>query len=220
MPRVHVVLQGECLNVIAERYGFSDYRTIYEAAENKALRKRRPNPNVLFPGDRLVIPDRKTKAVQASTSRAHRFVYQRPRWTRQVKLKLQDASGEALADMPYKLVVGTGADRVEFEGTTDGSGLLEQELPTSASTAMLHIGRMVRQLRIGDLNPLRDTDDNGVSGVQARLQNLGYPVGRVDGVLGPRTVEAIRAFQRDQKMNETGELDDALLAALEKHHEC
>ena len=51
-------------------------------------------------------------------------------------------------------------------------------------------------------------------GAQGRLRNLGYSVGAIDGVLGRRTDEALRAFQLDHGLEVTGELDDATRAKL------
>jgi N-acetylmuramoyl-L-alanine amidase len=61
----------------------------------------------------------------------------------------------------------------------------------------LRVGEHVWPLRIGHLNPMDETPDEGVSGIQARLRNLGYDVGPIDHRLGRRTRAAIRAFQRD-----------------------
>ncbi len=53
--------------------------------------------------------------------------------------------------------------------------------------------------------------------IQVRLLDLGYDVGEVDGLLGPRTHAALRAFQADQGLPVTGLPDGntqrALLAA-------
>src|SRR5260370_36720170 len=57
----HTVTQGEHLSRIAKRYGFSDHRTIWDHARNAALKQEHQNPNVLFPGDQLFIPDREQK---------------------------------------------------------------------------------------------------------------------------------------------------------------
>ena len=51
--------------------------------------------------------------------------------------------------------------------------------------------------------------------VQGQLDKLGYPVGRINGDLGPETRTAIRNFQRDKGLNATGELDAQTRAALE-----
>ena len=36
--------------------------------------------------------------------------------------------------------------------------------------------------------------------IQVRLQELGYDCGGLDGLIGPKTEQAIKAFQRDQKL--------------------
>lgn len=50
--------------------------------------------------------------------------------------------------------------------------------------------------------------------VQRALAALGYDPGPADGVAGPRTRQAIAAFQRDRGLQATGVLDAATLAAL------
>ncbi|MGH6920707.1 MAG: trypsin-like peptidase domain-containing protein, partial [Geminicoccaceae bacterium] len=52
-------------------------------------------------------------------------------------------------------------------------------------------------------------------GVQQRLADLGYDPGPVDGVVGPRTRAAIRAFQADLGLPVDGQISGALHAALE-----
>jgi peptidoglycan hydrolase-like protein with peptidoglycan-binding domain len=51
--------------------------------------------------------------------------------------------------------------------------------------------------------------DEGMSSfeLQERLNQLGYKVGAVDGVLGPRTVEALKKYQSDNNLPPTGALD-------------
>jgi localization factor PodJL len=50
--------------------------------------------------------------------------------------------------------------------------------------------------------------------VQAALKALGYDVGTPDGIAGPRTAEAIRAFERTTGMSESGAINPRLLAVL------
>lgn len=47
-----------------------------------------------------------------------------------------------------------------------------------------------------------------VKSVQQALQDKGHDPGPIDGVMGPKTMAALRAFQKDQKLPETGRLDD------------
>jgi hypothetical protein len=65
----HVVAPGECLASIAEHYGFADPAVIYNHPENAALRRERPDPNVLLAGDVVAIPDRKLRELRAATVR-------------------------------------------------------------------------------------------------------------------------------------------------------
>jgi len=56
---------------------------------------------------------------------------------------------------------------------------------------------------------------NDIREVQRKLDQMGYPVGESDGVIGSKTETAIRNFQRDKGLNATGELTDDTLAALD-----
>jgi len=54
-----------------------------------------------------------------------------------------------------------------------------------------------------------------VRDVQMRLSRMGYPVGEVDGTLGPRTRTAVRGFQQHRGLRSSGHLDPQTLAALD-----
>ncbi|RUT34511.1 hypothetical protein EMQ25_00670 [Arsenicitalea aurantiaca] len=58
------------------------------------------------------------------------------------------------------------------------------------------------------------TDQSVVTNVQAALGRLGYEIGEPDGIAGPRTAEAIRAFERATGMSEVGAINPRLLAVL------
>jgi peptidoglycan hydrolase-like protein with peptidoglycan-binding domain len=50
--------------------------------------------------------------------------------------------------------------------------------------------------------------------MQERLNELGYKLGAVDGVSGPRTVEALKKFQADNKLPPTGIIDPDTIRKL------
>ena len=53
-----------------------------------------------------------------------------------------------------------------------------------------------------------------VQNIQAILNKNGYDAGNPDGVMGQKTKTAIAAFQSDNGMDPTGEVDETLVRAL------
>lgn len=215
MPKQHVVKQGECLPQIARKYGFADARLVYDHPSNAELRRKRPDPNVLFPGDRVTIPDAVPKQEPARTGRTHKFVFQRG--SKRLRLVLQDSEGKPLAGAGYTLEFKSAH---VVTGQTGGDGLVEAPVPEASAWADLLIeGRRLR-LRFGHLNPLRDVPDKGVTGARARLHNLGYAVAEAGEVLDASLRVALAAFQADQGLTVDGELSPATLSRLEEVHGC
>lgn len=52
---------------------------------------------------------------------------------------------------------------------------------------------------------------------QQALRELGYRPGPVDGVVGPRTKEALARYQRSEKIQVTGRLDSETMVRLDIH---
>lgn len=50
--------------------------------------------------------------------------------------------------------------------------------------------------------------------LQLVLTSLGYDLGRIDGIVGPKTTAALRDFQRDYELKATGRLDEETNQAL------
>ena len=116
----HVVKQGECLSSIAKSCGL-DWEHLWTLAENSELRKKRKNPNILLPGDVVVIPERRLRIEDRPVDQGHTFVKK----GESVKLKIRLlAAGKALANETYMLKVGGQ----NLQGSTDASGLLEQPI--------------------------------------------------------------------------------------------
>jgi peptidoglycan hydrolase-like protein with peptidoglycan-binding domain len=53
-----------------------------------------------------------------------------------------------------------------------------------------------------------------VKSVQEALKNKGHNPGPIDGVMGARTQQALRAFQRAQNIQTSGQLDSSTASAL------
>jgi len=58
-------------------------------------------------------------------------------------------------------------------------------------------------------------DSSTVRDVQQALQNKGYDVGPIDGVMGQRTQSALREFQQQQGLTRSGRIDQQTMSALD-----
>ena len=202
--RIHEVEQGEHLARIAKKYGFHDWRLIYEHPDNAELRAKRPNADVLLPGDRIAIPEKRRKDVPGQTEARHRF--KRIGMRVLLRIVVKDPEEEVLADARYELRLGDPTSPSVYEGRTGGDGLVEHEIPIDAEQGELTVwpddGSTANEyrwpLRIGHLNPESDA-----RGIQGRLKNLGLYDGKVVGDLGDKSQAALAAFE--QKLGSEGE---------------
>lgn len=211
MP-THVVQQGECLTSIARKYGVIDGDTIYQHPRNSELRRCRPSPHQLAPGDEVFVPEREDAAVELRTGKPVKLVASVPR--RELKLVLQGPSGAPLAKEPFTVDAGEEMSG----GTTDGEGLLVASVPGDARSVQVFAAGFTWAVKLGSLDPMKDAPGDGVAGAQARLVNLGYLRGRTGKAWGEDALAALRRFQRDHGLETTGELDDATRAKLEEVH--
>jgi len=53
----YTVQLGDTLSRIAVRHGLPSWRMIYNSPDNAEFRRKRPNPNLIQPGDVLILPD-------------------------------------------------------------------------------------------------------------------------------------------------------------------
>jgi N-acetylmuramoyl-L-alanine amidase len=210
MPQ-HTVSQGESMASIAYDYGFADWHVIYDHANNAALREKRPKPELLFPGDEVFIPDREVKEFSANTEQMHPFKLDLPDTT-MLKIVVRNERDEPLASMPYTLTLDTHLVR---KGTTDGNGLLQEEIPVTAKEGVLEVHGYRLPVHISHLDPIDET-----TGVQGRLHNLGYDAGPIDGSLSDQTMEALRAFQQDNGLTVNGQADGPTKSKLQEKYGC
>lgn len=209
MASYHTVQQGEHLSRIAEKYGFHNYLTIWDRPENKDLKEKRVNPNVLAPGDRLFIPDKQTKREHRPTGSKHRFKITEAKLM--LRLAVRNLDSKPVANTPCQLIV----EGTTFQLTTDGNGKIEQLIPATAETGNLIIGDLQVPIKIGHLDPV-----DQLAGYRARLNNLGYDAGDADDVNDPQLRSAIEEFQCDHDLSVNGDCDGATQSKLKEIHGC
>ncbi len=94
-----------------------------------------------------------------------------------------------------QVTANPGADATRLIETASG-----RSLPLLAADFGTWLERLSR--------PLTNAD---VADVQRRLSALGYSPGRADGLLGSNTIAAVKAFQRDNQLDENGQIDTVLI---------
>ncbi|MFV8755137.1 peptidoglycan-binding protein [Nannocystaceae bacterium ST9] len=219
MSVIHVVKQGDCLYRIAQQYGFADWRTIYDHADNAEFRELRPNPNVIHPGDQVHIPDPEAKQVTLATGKKHKIQVEQTRLM--LRIELRNELDEPLADKQFELAFGNTL----YEGTTTGGGVLEQKILAGEERGRLTLwltgdreaDRYVWDIAIGHLDPIEE-----LTGLRQRLDNLGFYCGPVPRDSAAEIDEGLRmallGFQHFAELEESGEPDDATRAKLVELH--
>lgn len=56
MSTPYTVVSGDSLVGIAKKYGIKNWQLIYNDPDNSDFRRKRPNPDLIFPGDIVIIP--------------------------------------------------------------------------------------------------------------------------------------------------------------------
>ena len=245
MAEDYNVQEGDCVSSIAFEHG-SFWETLWNHSDNARLKQQRKNPNMLQAGDTLPVPDLTPPEYERPTERRHRFKLKgvpvrlrlrimevpRPNQTRRADREEESADDgqygsaqggpnrpaqkeEPRAGLPYILIV----EGRLFQGRTSGDGMIEYAIPPNARDGRLILepgtpAEFSIPLKIGCLEPVEE-----VAGAQARLNNLGFKCGAVDGLLGPRTKAALQSFQESHGLETSGRLDEATRGKLREAHD-
>ncbi len=187
------VKQGDCISSIAFENGFFP-DTIWDHPNNAELKEKRKDPNVLMPGDMVFVPDIRVKEVSEPTNQVHKFKCKNTPKFLSIQLINFDAP---LSNMEYTIDI----DGKESKGKTDNEGLLRQAIPPNAKKAKLTLADETEyELKLGNLDPVDE-----ISGVQKRLNNLGFFEGDIDGQMNDETKNALKVFQGSYDLEITGE---------------
>src|SRR6267142_2598068 len=150
----HPVKPGEHMARIAADEKVASYRTLWDHASNKDLASKRKNPNILLPGDVVNLPNTAPKTASAPTEKVSKFVAA-SKDQLDIRVVLLDENNQPLKSLKCQFL------EEGRETTSDGSGMLERM-------------EISPRFELGVLDPL-DTP----SGLQARLNNLGYYAGEI-----------------------------------------
>jgi hypothetical protein len=202
--KTYKINETDCFASVAEKYGFHDADLLYSADENALLKSKRDNLHVLKKGDSVKIPEKELKDASAATG--SKYTYTAKGLITEFELLVEDFDGNALSGKEFTLDI----DNVITEGTIE-AGLVKCKVDASAKKGRLTVwlndektNSMIWPLEIGALAPF---DEN--EGIQARLNNLGYYCGKVDGKIGKKTKAVIKLFKSLNGMTADDVVDQA-----------
>ncbi len=197
---------------IAKANGFW-WSTVWNHPNNAQLKALRVTPEVLQEGDKVYVPKPEPKKVSKPNEATHKFKLKGEQAKFKIRLMMMD---QPRANEDYILVI----DGVIKSGKTDGSGMIETDIPNDAKGGVLKLqnGKEQIPITIGRLDPTDSAD-----GARQRLKALGFedtpdsdpdPTQPDDGM--PRG--AIKTFQTKYKLTVNGQLDAPTKAKLQELH--
>jgi N-acetylmuramoyl-L-alanine amidase len=245
MPIDHEIGPGDCINSIALEHGFFP-DTLWNHGSNSELKQKRKDPNVLFPGDKLHIPDIEIKEVSKATEKRHRFrrkgvpakLHLRFLKPKDVPPPEEEPAGggeddcstfnepdpakapaqemEPIANAPYKLDI----EGVVTEGQSDGDGQVKVSIPPNAANGIItfYPGKPEERVIPLSLGGMDPVDT--IIGARKRLDNLGYRCSTQENEVTPELKDAVAGFQKDNDLDVNGELNDATKDKLKEKHGC
>ncbi len=202
MSKRHTIEEGQSTESVAYDYGMF-WETVWDHPENADLRSLRRDPNILAEGDTLYVPDKRPKSTVGATGLRHRF--RRKGVPSRIEVRVLDAD-KPRAGVAYRVTIGK---RV-ITGNADSDGWIRFRVMPDVSDGVLTLeSGEAYHFEIGAVRPMAT-----MKGVQARLRNLGYFSGEIDGEISEALRTAIRRFQVDQGLAPTGDPDSEFRAKL------
>jgi hypothetical protein len=207
------VQQGDRLPTIALNQSFYHWQTVWDFAGNSDLKDLRRDPYILLPGDQVSIPSKIQRVAEVSGGQAE-YVLQSASEILRVRFTEADFGGDRQARFVAKPDQGP-----ETSGVLAGDGTMQIDILPGVAKVDVDVfiddddqpqGRY--ELAVGHLDPVEE-----ISGLQARLGNLGYYSGPITGTLDDATRRAISAFRLDaleEDQDGQTEIDTAVTQAL------
>lgn len=204
---VRNIKQGDYLSKIAHANGHYE-PTIWNHPENAQLVRKRKNPQILLPGDRMHVPEKARRNEQGQTEQRHRFVCRHL----PLHLRIEPLRADYRKEDDPRISMRVDADIAQNTGT-----VMDLRIPKTANQGEVKLSDDRRlRVQIGHLDPVVE-----LSGVKGRLNNLGYRAGPpASPELDAQFMSALEEFQCDQGLSVDGICGPNTQAKLEQVHGC
>jgi N-acetylmuramoyl-L-alanine amidase len=231
MPYSDPVTLGQDMLTIAKEKKLK-YTKLVEL--NEPLIKKKRSVGMLAQGDRVRLPDpepEKFEKAQVAKSNVHVIEGEPPKAL--LRLRLLHFGGQEVNGVTGHLSYNANGMN-SVQSVTINNGILEHKLDLSVTEAKLALKfpktdlhpeyTQEYSLKISYLEPLSDNPGEeaevAARAAQARLNNLAFFCGKVDGIIGKKTRAALKSFQQSKNdPNATGELNADTAKKLRAGHE-
>ena len=202
----HVVHEGECVISIADAAGHF-WKTIWDDPANAEVKRVRGSPHVLLTGDRIHVREIRTGSEMGETEQRHRFR------RKGIPIHFEMLVQENDKSLGGKSFILTIEGRVT-QGKIPDDGVIKCPMMPQdrAGELRIQVGDDLRvyPLVFGHLDPAHTP-----SGARGRLQNLG----RLGTMTDDESLDAaLKRFQRENGLSETGKLDNVTASKLAEVH--
>jgi LysM repeat protein len=203
----YTVKQGDHIASIAAEAGFLSWKTVWEDSKNSGLKSKR-NPNVLYPGDEIEIPEHQKK--QESIPTTEYSTFQTVGDPVQLKIVVLDWAGNPVVDTELDIQLD-GGEKIKTAG--DGSATKKVVDPEGSKEGRLTVKGFELDLKVGHLDPVEE-----LSGQAGRLNNLGYKAGNPKDKTDKYYLSAVEEFQCDYGLTVDGICGPNTQAKLKEIH--
>jgi peptidoglycan hydrolase-like protein with peptidoglycan-binding domain len=109
---------------------------------------------------------------------------------------------------------GAGAGQMRTQQQSMSSDWSSERQSTRTESRSMRSDQQATQSRQSAMTGAEGQSRDTVRNIQQELERRGYELGAVDGIYGPRTRQAVTAFQRDENLRADGRIGPQTLAAL------
>lgn len=211
---MHITADGDWIGKIAARYNNPDPDQVYNLESNTGLREKRPEKNLLVPGDPVNVPITDPPAMPTRGKNGGPIdIAVTPPPPEGFTVKFENAEGTALSNLDYRLNY-SGIDE-EYADSTDSEGKIDLEIPPGTDVVTVTFEEHEFTFNLGHLRP-----PGLFAGVADRLKNLDYYHGEISNEYTEELAAAIRKYQDDNDLQRSGLPDGATLDHLENRYGC
>lgn len=132
----HSALYDETITSIAAQYGFSP-KTLWEHPENKTLKEKRPNMNILQKGDEVFIPGKSVKWEMVQAEKQYTIKLEGIQSFINLQLLDSDRTSRPNATYLISITAKSGKTFPDRKGTTDNDGFINEPVPPDVDTATI-----------------------------------------------------------------------------------